>query len=148
MPNILTFSLLLNQEQQAKLANLKYVLQETTEAGNDLTDSNENTEIPIQVTKVNDLHAEVDDLLDRAFAAENENLAKHGEFETLLDGFANKVDSLEKRLEDVKPLSTKLPELKAEQEEIIVSQTLLLCIRMCCGLCQSNDMLLVQKSVS
>ena len=82
---------------------------------------NGNAEAPILLTKVDDLHAEVDDLLDRAFANENENLAKHGEFETLLDSFADKVDSLEKRLEDVKPLSTKLPELKAEQEEIIVS---------------------------
>lgn len=125
MPNI-NFFLSFNQEQQAKLANLKYVLQETTEASNDLleqtpVDDNANTEIPEQVTKVNDLYAEVNDLLDGALTAEKENLAKHGEFETLLDSFAEKVDSLEKRLEDVKPLSTKLPELKAEQEELTVS---------------------------
>lgn len=125
MPNI-NFFLSFNQEQQAKLANLKYVLQETTEASNDLleqtpVDDNANTEIPEQVTKVNDLYAEVNDLLDGALTAEKENLAKHGEFETLLDSFADKVDSLEKRLEDVKPLSTKLPELKAEQEELTVS---------------------------
>lgn len=125
MPNI-NFFLSFNQEQQAKLANLKYVLQETTEASNDLleqtpVDDNANTEIPEQVTKVNDLYAEVNDLLDGALTAEKENLAKHGEFETLLDSFADKVDSLEKRLEDVKPLSTKLPELKAEQEELAVS---------------------------
>jgi ABC-type transporter Mla subunit MlaD len=85
-------------------------------------DDNENTEIPIQVTKVNNLYAEVNDLIDGVFAVERENLAKHGEFETLLDSFADKVDSLEKRLEDVKPLSTKLPELKAEQEELMVSE--------------------------
>jgi ABC-type transporter Mla subunit MlaD len=125
VPNI-NFFLSFNQEQQAKLANLKYVLQETTEASNDLleqtpVDDNANTEIPEQVTKVNDLYAEVNDLLDGALTAEKENLAKHGEFETLLDSFADKVDSLEKRLEDVKPLSTKLPELKAEQEELAVS---------------------------
>lgn len=125
MPNI-NFFLSFNQEQQAKLANLKYVLQETTEASNDLleqtpVDDNANTEIPEQVTKVNDLYAEVNDLLDGALTAEKENLAKHGEFETLLDSFADKVDSLEKRLEDVKPFSTKLPELKAEQEELTVS---------------------------
>jgi ABC-type transporter Mla subunit MlaD len=125
VPNI-NFFLSFNQEQQAKLANLKYVLQETTEASNDLleqtpVDDNANTEIPEQVTKVNDLYAEVNDLLDGALTAEKENLAKHGEFETLLDSFADKVDSLEKRLEDVKPLSTKLPELKAEQEELTVS---------------------------
>ena len=114
------------QEQQAKLANLKYVLQETTEASEDLleqkpVDDNANTEIPEQVTKCNDLYAEVNDLVDGAVIAGKDNLAKHGEFETLLDSFADKVDSLEKRLEETKPLSTKLPELKAEQEEIMVS---------------------------
>ena len=115
------------QEQQAKLANLKYVLQETTEASEDLleqnpVDDNANTEIPEQVTKCNDLYAEVNDLVDGAVIAGKDNLAKHGEFETLLDSFADKVDSLEKRLEETKPLSTKLPELKAEQEEIMVSE--------------------------
>ena len=108
---------------------MKYVLEETTEASNDLLaekpeDEDANTEIPEQVTKVNELYAEVNDLLDGALLTEKENLAKHGEFETLLDSFADKVDSLEKRLEDVKPLSTKLPELKAEQEEIMVSDNL------------------------
>lgn len=120
-----------NQEQQAKLANLKYVLQETTDAGNDLLeqtpgDQNANTEIPEQVTQVNELYAEVNDLVDGALTNEKDNLAKYGEFETLFDSFADKIGSLEQRLESAKPLSTKLPELKAEQEELMVSQTVCL----------------------
>lgn len=117
---------------------MKYVLQETSEASEDLleqkpVDDNANTEIPEQVTKCNELYAEVNDLVDGAVIAQKDNLAKHGEFEALLDSFADKVDSLEKRLEETKPLSTKLPELKAEQEEMMVSKKfLLLSFGMCC----------------
>lgn len=113
------------QEQQGKLASLKYALEETKDVSNELLqqlpeDDNANAEVPEQVTKLDELYTEVNDLIDRALTSEKENLAKHGEFEALLDGFTDKVDSLEKRLQDPKSLSAKLPELKAEQEEIMV----------------------------
>lgn len=91
------------------------------------------------MTKVDGLYTEVSDLVDGALTVQKENLAKHGEFETLFGSFADKVGSLEERLKNVKPLSTKLPEIKAEQEELMVSQISFICIyyRICIFKCLS-----------
>ena len=114
------------KEEQRKLANLKFVLQETTDVSNELVESHPgedetNTEIVECVTKVSDLYQEVSDLVDGGLTSQQENLAKHGEFQTLFDSFLVKIDSFEERLENPKPLSTKLPALKEEEEELMVS---------------------------
>lgn len=120
------FLVLLLQEQQQKLANLKYVLQETTDVSNDLVerypDEDEtNAEVTERVTKVADLYQEVSDSVDGILTTQKESLAKRGEFQTLFESFLAKVDSFEERLQSVKPLSTKLPILKEEEENLMVS---------------------------